>query len=130
MVSFFLAASSFLLSCLIRSVKRELTEEHILEAVHAGTLFELVECDIRVTEALRGHSAEMQPVFNNTGITPDDIGLFMRRYIGMPWQESMQTTSYPLRRIREGTRPTSTRRSGVGIGRALLHHPQTNARPF
>ena len=61
-------------------VKWQLTQQQILDAVCAGTLFGLVECDIRVPENLHRHFAEMLPVFKNTTVSRDDIGPFMRQY--------------------------------------------------
>ena len=63
-----------------RGVKWELSQKQILDAVSVGTLFGLVECDIRVPENLRQHFAEMLPVFKNTTVSRDDIGPFMRQY--------------------------------------------------
>ena len=45
-----------------------------------GTLFGMVECDVRVPDNLREYFAEMQPVFKNTMVTRDDIGPYMRQY--------------------------------------------------
>ena len=58
----------------------KMTEQQILAAVIDGTLFGMVECDIRVPEHLQDHFAEMQPVFKNVTVTRDDIGPFMRQY--------------------------------------------------
>ena len=63
-----------------RHRKWTMTEQHILAAVIDGTLFCMVECDIRVPEHLQDHFAEMQPVFKNVTVTRDDIGPFMRQY--------------------------------------------------
>ena len=63
-----------------RGVIWELSQQQILDAVCVGTLFGLVECDIRVPENLRQHFAEMLPVFKNTTVSRDDIGPFMRQY--------------------------------------------------
>ena len=63
-----------------RHRKWTMTEQHILAAVIDGTLFGIVECDIRVPEHLQDHFAEMQPVFKNVTVTRDDIGPFMRQY--------------------------------------------------
>ena len=51
-----------------------MTHNEILTAVNDGTLFGMIECDVRVPDNLRGHFAEMQPVFKNTTVTRDDIG--------------------------------------------------------
>ena len=60
--------------------KWTITQNEILTAVIDGTLFGMVECDVRVPDNLRGHFAEMQPVFKNTTVTRDDIGPYMRQY--------------------------------------------------
>ena len=63
-----------------RRPKWTMTQNEILTAVIDGTLFGMVECDVRVPDNLRGHFAEMQPVFKNTTVTRDDIGSYMRQY--------------------------------------------------
>ena len=63
-----------------RHRKWTMTEQQILAAVIDGTLFGMVECEIRVPSELRAHFAEMQPVFKNVTVTRDDIGPFMRQY--------------------------------------------------
>ena len=63
-----------------RGVKWELTQQQIIATVRAGTLFGLIECDVRVPEELRVHFAEMLPVFKNTTVTREDICPFMRQY--------------------------------------------------
>ena len=66
-----------------RRQKWNMTQNEILAAVIAvidGTLFGMVECDIRVLEHLQDHFAEMQPVFKNANVSRDDIGPFMRNY--------------------------------------------------
>ena len=57
-----------------------MTQHHILAAVVDGTLFGMVECDVRVPEELQYYFSEMQPVFKNASVTRDDIGPFMRQY--------------------------------------------------
>ena len=57
-----------------------ITQQQIIAAVIDGTLFGMVECDVRVPSELRAHFAEMQPVFKNATVTRDDIGPFMREY--------------------------------------------------
>ena len=57
-----------------------MTQQQILAAVIDGTLFGMIECDIRVPPELRAHFAEMQPVFKNANVSRDDIGPFMRNY--------------------------------------------------
>ncbi|MEE9391509.1 MAG: hypothetical protein V3W41_03290, partial [Planctomycetota bacterium] len=59
---------------------RRMTQQQIIAAVVDGTLFGMVECDVRVPDNLREHFAEMQPVFKNTTVTRDDIGPYMRQY--------------------------------------------------
>ena len=63
-----------------RRPKWTMTQNEILTAVIDGNLFGIVECDVRVPDNLRGHLAEMQPVFKNTTVTRDDIGPYMRQY--------------------------------------------------
>ena len=60
--------------------KWTMTQNEILTAVIDGTLFGMVECDVRVPDNLREHFAEMQPIFKNTTVTRDDIGPYMRQY--------------------------------------------------
>ena len=57
-----------------------MTQQQILAAVVDGTLFGMVECDVRVPEELQDYISEMQPVFKNASVTRDDIGPFMRQY--------------------------------------------------
>ena len=57
-----------------------MTSQQILNGVRAGTVFGMIECDIRVPEELRAHFAEMQPVFKNISLIREDLGPFMRRY--------------------------------------------------
>ena len=60
--------------------KWKMTQSKILAAVVDGTLFGMVERDVRVPEHMQDHFAEMQPIFKNTTVTRDDIGPFMRQY--------------------------------------------------
>ena len=60
--------------------KWKMTQQQIITAVVDGTLFGMVECDVRVPEHLQDHFAEMQPIFKNTTVTRDYIGPFMRQY--------------------------------------------------
>ena len=60
--------------------KWTMTQNEILTAVIDGTLFGMVECDVRVPDNLRENFAEMQPIFKNTTVTRDDIGQYMRQY--------------------------------------------------
>ena len=57
-----------------------MTQQQILAAVVNGTLFGMVECDVRVPEELQDYFSEMQPVFKNASVTRYDIGPFMRQY--------------------------------------------------
>ena len=63
-----------------RRQKWKMTQQQIITAVVDGTLFGMVECDVRVPEHLQDHFAEMQPIFKNATVTRDDIGPFMREY--------------------------------------------------
>ena len=57
-----------------------MTQQQILAAVVDGTLFGMVECDVRLPEELQYYFSEMQHVFKNASVTRDDIGPFMRQY--------------------------------------------------
>ena len=63
-----------------RRQKWKMTQQQIITAVVDGTLFGMVECDVRVPSELRAHFAEMQPIFKNATVTRDYIGPFMRQY--------------------------------------------------
>ena len=63
-----------------RRQKWKMTQQQIITAVVDGTLFGMVECDVRVPSELRAHFAEMQPIFKNATVTLDDIGPYMRQY--------------------------------------------------
>ena len=63
-----------------RHVRWTMTTQQILSGVRTGTVFGMIECDIRVPEELREHFAEMQPVFKNIRLMREDLGPFMRRY--------------------------------------------------
>ena len=56
-----------------------MTQHQIIAAVVDGTLFGMVECDVRVTEEPQYYFSEMQPVFKNTSVTRYDIGPFMHQ---------------------------------------------------
>ena len=60
-----------------RRPKWKMTQQQTIAAVVDGTLFGMLECDIRVPSELRAHFAEMQPIFKNAMVTRDDIGPFM-----------------------------------------------------
>ena len=63
-----------------RHARWTMTSQQILSGVCAGTVFGMIECDICVPEKLREHFAEMQPVFKNIRLIPEDLGPFIRRY--------------------------------------------------
>ena len=63
-----------------RHVRWTMTTQQILSGVLTGTVFGMIECDIRVPEELREYFAEMQPVFKNIRLMREDLGPFMRRY--------------------------------------------------
>ncbi len=57
-----------------------MTQEEVLEAIHADELFGMVECDVHVPEALREVFAEMPPIFKNTEVGLEDVSDSMREY--------------------------------------------------
>ena len=63
-----------------RHTRWKMTQHRILADVRAGTLFCMIECDVRVPEELHARFAEMQPVFKNVALNRDDLGPFIRRY--------------------------------------------------
>ena len=63
-----------------RRQKWKMMSHSIIAAVIDGTLFGMIECDVRVPDNLREYFAEMQPVFKNVTVTRDDIGPYMRQY--------------------------------------------------
>ena len=63
-----------------RRSSRRMTQQQILAGVVDGTLFGMVECDVRVPEELQDYFSEMQPVLKNASVTQDDIGPLMRQY--------------------------------------------------
>ena len=54
--------------------------EQELDAVRDEKLFGCIECNIHLSEQLREQFSEMRPIFNNTEISRDDIGEFMKAY--------------------------------------------------
>ena len=60
--------------------KWKMTQQQIIAAVVDGTLFGMIECDVRVPSELQDHFAEMQPIFKNANVSSDDIGPYMRQY--------------------------------------------------
>ena len=70
------------------------TQQQIIAAVVDGTLFGMVECDVRIPSQLRGPYADMQPTFKNATVTHGDIGLFMREYA-----EEIDIMSTPCRML-------------------------------
>ena len=57
-----------------------MSEVQILKKIRDGTLFGMVQCDIKVTEHLEDYFSEQQPIFKNTEIRLDDIGDHMKEY--------------------------------------------------
>ena len=60
--------------------KQTMNEQQILEAIQEGTLFGLIECDIKVPELLKDYFSEMTPIFKNTDVSLEDIGETMKKY--------------------------------------------------
>ena len=57
-----------------------MTQAEVLQFIADGTMFGLVECDVRVPPALTETFAEMTPIFKNVDITKEDIGAHMKNY--------------------------------------------------
>ena len=58
----------------------EITCADIEKAVKDGSLFGLVQCDIRVPEHLYDYFSEMPPIFKNAQVSREDVGDFMNDY--------------------------------------------------
>ena len=61
--------------------KKSMTQRKILNFIVDGSMFGLVECDLRVPPALRETFAEMTPIFKKVEISKEDIGEHMRDYV-------------------------------------------------
>ena len=57
-----------------------MSEAEILKRIRDGTLFGMVQCDIKVPEHLEDYFSELQPIFKNTEVGLDDIGEHMKEY--------------------------------------------------
>ena len=107
-----------------RHVQWTMTSQQILSGVRAGTVFGMIECDICVSEELREHFAEMQPVFKNIRLIREDLGPFMRRYAE---EHNIMTTP---RRMLVQEHPSDTRGSRpvhAPIRRRAQHHDDSEA---
>lgn len=60
--------------------RRFLTQERILAEIESGEFFGMVECDIRVPEALEAEFSEFQPIIKHANVTRSDIGEHMRQF--------------------------------------------------
>ena len=60
--------------------KKTMTQAEILKFIVDGSMFGLVECDIRVPQDLADTFAEMTPIFKNVEISREDIGEHMKHY--------------------------------------------------
>ena len=60
--------------------KRPFSEEQLLQRIIAGRLFGYVQCDIEVPEHLRDCFANFSPIFKNTVVRRDDIGILKKDY--------------------------------------------------
>ena len=59
---------------------KTLTQDQILSAIRNESLFGVVECDVRVPDALKPKFAEMCPIFKNIEISREDIGQHMQTF--------------------------------------------------
>jgi hypothetical protein len=73
---------------------KTMTLQTILDAVKNEVLFSCIECDIHVPDHLRERFSELCPIFINTEIYRDDIGVFMKTYA-----EENDITSRPRGRL-------------------------------
>ena len=56
------------------------SEEGLLHGIIDGRLFGYVQCDIEVPEHLRDYFSNFPPIFKNTAVSRDDIGILMKQY--------------------------------------------------
>ena len=59
---------------------KTLTQDQILSAIRNESLFRVVECDVRVPDALKPKFAEMCPIFKNIEISREDISQHMQTF--------------------------------------------------
>ena len=59
---------------------KTLTQDQILSAIRNESLFGVVECDVRVPDALKPKFTEMSPIFKNIEISREDIGQHMQTF--------------------------------------------------
>ena len=57
-----------------------MSEQEIIQSVKSGSLFGMVECDIRVPEHLKEYFSEMTPVFKHANIHKEDTSPLMKEY--------------------------------------------------
>jgi predicted NAD-dependent protein-ADP-ribosyltransferase YbiA (DUF1768 family) len=57
------------------------SEDELLKAVKDGTLFGMIEVDIKVPNELYSKFAEMSPLFCNVNVGAEDCGSFMKQYM-------------------------------------------------
>ena len=60
--------------------KRLLSEEQLLQGIIDRQLFGYVQCDIEVPEHLRSYFLNFPPIFKNTVVSREGIGILMREY--------------------------------------------------
>ena len=60
--------------------RRPLSEEGLLQGIIDGRLFGYVQCDIEVPEHQQSYISSFPPVFKNTVVSREDVGLLMREY--------------------------------------------------
>ena len=58
-----------------------MTEASLLERIRQGLIFGAVEVDIHVPNPLKEYFSEMPPIFKNTVVKHEDIGVFMQDFL-------------------------------------------------
>ena len=58
-----------------------MTESELLERIKHGLIFGAVEVDIHVPDSLKDYFSEMPPIFKNTVVKQEDIGIFMQNFL-------------------------------------------------
>ena len=57
-----------------------LSEERLMQEIKSRTLFGYVQCDLKVPEHMKAYLANFPPIFKNTVVSRNDIGVLMKEY--------------------------------------------------
>ena len=60
--------------------QRPLSEERLMQEIRNRRLFGYIQCDLKVPEHLKAYFANFHPIFKNTVVSRNDIGVLMKEY--------------------------------------------------